>query len=125
MGAVVDLGPVRARRQVDRWREKISGVIDLNRRTFERLYDTGVLFSDDGARAGRDLLRAHQHLLEVSSVLDRIERTATKPGGRGRRGDALGSLYRELDGLLDRTQALTHRTGGHVARLRRCRSTAE
>lgn len=121
----MDLGPVRARRHVDRWREKISGVIDLNRRTFERLYDTGVLFSDDGARAGRDLLRAHQHLLEVSSVLDRIEKTATKPGGTGGKGDALGSLYRELDGLLDRTQALTHRTGAHVARMRRCRSTAE
>lgn len=119
---VANLGAVRARRQVDLWREKIASVIDLNRRTFDRLHASGALYSTEGARAGRDLLRAHEQLLKVTAVLDRIEKAAVKaPRPDGAR---LGTLYRRLDGLLDRTHALTHRSGGHVARLRRCRATS-
>ena len=113
---IILLADVRARRRLSTYQAKISNVLDSNRRAIGRLYTTGALFSRQGARAGRDLLLAHQHLLKVVSLLNRLADAGDVPAPRKPR--EVIALYRELDALLDRTSELTHRTGSYLARLR-------
>lgn len=110
---VVDLGQVRAKRRLLAYQNKICRALDSNRRSIGRLYATGLLFSYEGSRAGRDLLLAHQHLLKVVALLDRLR---ASPATRS--PTAANAAYRELDLLLERTGELTSRTGHYLARLR-------
>lgn len=114
--AVIDLAQERARRRLSVYEEKIGRVLESNQRAFGRLHDSGALFSDAGVRAGRDLLLAHQHLLRVRALLERLGRAGTRAQ---KRPSDVERVYAELDGLLDRTHALTHRTGHYLARLGR------
>jgi len=117
MADVVDLRTVRARVRVEAWRQKVERVMESNRRTIGKLYATGALFSRQGSRVGRDLLLAHQHLLKVNVLLDRLSDDGDVPAPR--KPAEREALYRELDALLDKTQAITHRSGDFLARLRR------
>ncbi|MHB8879588.1 MAG: hypothetical protein ACYC8T_38330, partial [Myxococcaceae bacterium] len=92
------------------------GVLDSNRKAIGRLYTSGALFSRQGARAGRDLLLAHQHLLKVVSLLNRLGDAGEVPSPR--QPAEIDAVYRELDLLLERTGELTDRTGHYLARLR-------
>ena len=91
--------------------------MESNQRTVGRLYATGALFSRQGTRVGRDLLLAHQHLLKISALLDRLANDGDVPAPRN--PAELEKLYLELDALLDRTQAITHRSGDFLSRLRK------
>ena len=113
---VVDLNEVRAHRRLSAYQDKIALVLDSNRCAIGRLYTTGALFSRQGARAGRDLLLAHQHLLKVVSLLNRLSSSGDVPAPR--RPTEVNAVFRELDLLLDRTSELTSRTGHYLARLR-------
>ncbi len=113
---MVNLSEVRAQRRLATYQAKISAVLDSNRRAIGRLYATGALFTRQGARAGRDLLLAHQHLLKVVSLLGRLSHSGAAPAPR--RPTEVNAVYRELDALLDRTSELTSRTGHFLARLR-------
>lgn len=113
---VVDFAQLRARHRLATWRRKIDVVVDSNRRAIGRLYSTGALFSAEGARIGRDLLLAHQNLLKVRKLLERLADDGVVPAPR-RPIDA-EAVYRELGALLDRTSTLTHRTGHYLSRLR-------
>lgn len=112
---VVNLCQAREERRVLSYREKMNRVLESNRGALERLYATGALFSKDGARAGRDLLLAHQHLLKVVSLLEHLADEGAVPPPR--RLDAVEAIYTELDALLARTSTLTQRTGHFLARL--------
>ena len=114
--AVVELSDFRAQRRLALYQEKIARVLESNRQAIGRLYTTGALFSRPGARAGRDLLLAHQHLLRVVSLLERLADEGDVPAPRT--AGQVDLVYLELDGLLDRTGELTHRTGVYLARLR-------
>ena len=116
LATVVQLADFRAQRRLDAYREQISSVLSSNRRAIAHLYTTGALFTRQGSRAGRDLLLAHQHLLKVASLLEQLSNTGDVPAPR--RPRETNALYRELDLLLDRTSALTRRTGHYLARLR-------
>lgn len=113
---VISFANAKAQRRLAGYREKIAFVIDSNRQAIGRLYTTGALFSRQGARAGRDLLLAHQHLLKVVSLLERLSDTGNVPAPRKPR--EIDAVYRELDLLLERTGELTARTGNYLARLR-------
>jgi hypothetical protein len=108
---VVRLSEVRARTQLEAYQEAIAAILASNRRTIGRLHASGALFSREGARAGRDLLLAHQHLLRVVALLQRLT-------GRARAGQpsATGRAHRELERLLERTSSLTERTGSYLGR---------
>ena len=114
---VVSLADARAERRLLVYRRKIDGVLDSNRKAIGRLYTSGALFSRQGSRAGRDLLLAHQHLLKVVSLLNRLTDTGEVPAPR--KPEEIEAIYRELDGLLERTGELTNRTGNFLTRLRR------
>lgn len=116
VAVVIDLADARARRRLARYGEKVNRVLEANRQAIGRLYTSGALFSHQGAKAGRDLLRAHQHMLRVVSLLDRLMDGGEVPAPR--RHEEICAVYEELDALLDRTSLLTTRTGSYLARLR-------
>lgn len=84
---------------------------EVNRRSLGRLFQSGLVFTRQGARLGRDLLLAHQHLLRVSDLLGRI---AELPEGAA--GGESSALYDEAQALLARTAELTARSGLVLAR---------
>jgi len=107
---VVDLAQARDARRLRELQDRCGAVDEVNRKALGRLFQTGLVFTRQGARLGRDLLLAHQHLLRVSDLLERI---AEMPAASA--GDA-AALYGEAQGLLARTVELTARTGLVLAR---------
>jgi hypothetical protein len=112
---VVHLSVIRAQSRLAAYQDAIGAVLAANRRTFGRLHDSGTLFSRDGARAGRDLLLAHQHLLRVVALLQRLSARVHLRGQAAL--ERLERAHRELDRLLERSSVLAERTGTHLARI--------
>jgi len=108
---VVDLSAARDARQLREFQARCRAADDLNRKALSRLYQSGLIYTRQGARLGRDLLLAHQHLLRVSDLLLRIGELA----GPAAAVDA-EQLYDEARDLLARTTKLTSRTGLVFAR---------
>jgi len=113
-GVVIQLAKLRAQRRLLAYQKRISQALESNRRSIGRLYTTGLIFSAEGSCAGRDLLLAHQHLLKVLALLNRL-----RSSGPGADPTSAEDAYRELDSLLEKTGELTHRTGHYLSRLRR------
>ncbi len=86
-------------------------VDELNRKSLARLFQSGLVYTRQGARLGRDLLLAHQHLLRVGDLLARISELPDGAAG----GEAT-ALYDEAQALLSRTAELTARSGLVLAR---------
>jgi hypothetical protein len=108
---VVDLARARDARRVRELQARCKGVDEVNRKALGRLFQTGLVFTRAGARLGRDLLLAHQHLLRAADLLARI---AELPGDTADADAA--ALYDEAQALLARTAELTARTGVVLAR---------
>ncbi len=108
---VVDLAQARDARRLRDLMSRCRAVDDVNRKSLGRLFQTNMIFTRQGARLGRDLLLAHQHLLRVTDLLSRI---ADLPE-TSHDADA-GSLYDEAQMLLARTAELTARSGLVLAR---------
>ena len=116
MNAVIDFAQERAQRRVQGYERKVTHVLDSNRRTIGRLFATGALFTRQGTKVGRDLLLAHQHMLRVMRLLQRLTRAVDPPAPD--RSESAEAVFQELDGLLERTSILTHRTGDYLAKLK-------
>ena len=108
---VVDLAQARDARRVRELQARCLAVDEVNRKSLARLFQSGLLYTRQGARLGRDLLLAQQHLLRVGDLLARI---AELPEG-STDGDA-AALYEEASALLARTADLTARSGLVLAR---------
>ena len=108
---VVDLSAARDARRLREFQARCRAVDEQNRKSLSRLYQSGLVYTRQGARLGRDLLLAHQHLLRVSDLLLRIGDIA----GPAAAVDA-EALYDEAGELLARTAKLTSRTGLVFAR---------
>jgi phosphate uptake regulator len=107
---VVDLATARSARRLRELQARCRAVDETNRKSLVRLFQTGLVYTRQGARLGRDLLLAHQHLLRVADLLARIcEADGAGPG-------ETTALYDEAQGLLARTAELTARTGLVLAR---------
>lgn len=106
---VVSLHEARLAQRLKGYRERLAKVLAGNKKAIGRLYTTGLLFSRDGSRAGRDLLLAHQHLLRVVTLLDRLSHSGDIPAPR--KPSEVDAIFVELDLLLERTGELTERTG--------------
>ncbi|HEX9052805.1 MAG TPA: hypothetical protein VF841_19920 [Anaeromyxobacter sp.] len=109
---VVDLAQARDARRLREIQARCRAVDEVNRRSLGRLFQSGLVFTRQGARLGRDLLLAHQHLLRVSDLLARI---ADLPEDAAD-GEA-SALYDEAQALLARTTELTARSGLVLARV--------
>ena len=108
---VVDLGAAREARRLRDFQGRCREVDDLNRRALARLFQGGLVYTRQGARLGRDLLLAHQHLLRVGDLLARIGELAGAAAS-----EEAQALYDEARALLRRTGKLTSRTGAVLAR---------
>jgi hypothetical protein len=112
----VSLSDVRHSRRLTTYREKLDRVLRTNKRSIGRLYTSGALFTRLGTRAGRDLLLAHEHLLRVVALLDRLSHQGDVPAPRA--AEEVDSIFNELDTLLDRTSDLTAHTSEILGELR-------
>jgi hypothetical protein len=108
---VVDLARARDARRLRDLVARCHAVDELNRRSLARLFQSGLLYTRQGARLGRDLLLAQQHLLRASDLVARIADLPAAPVG----GEA-EALYDEAQGLLARIAELTARSGVVLAR---------
>jgi len=111
---VVDLAAARDDRRLRDYQSRLGTVQETNRRALTRLFQSGVIFSRAGSRLGRDLLLAHQHLVKVADLLDRLTELER---GLGRDAEA-EALYAQVQGLLARTSELSARSDGLLARER-------
>ncbi len=108
---MVDLARARDARRLRELIARCRAVDEVNRKSIARLFQTGLVYTRQGARLGRDLLLAHQHLLRTSDLLARISELPAAPSD----GEA-SALYEEAQSLLARTAALTARSGLVLAR---------
>jgi hypothetical protein len=109
---VVDLALARDARRLRDFQARCMGVDEVNRKSLARLFQTGLIYTRHGARLGRELLLAHQHLLRVSDLLARIGELPEASAA-----DAT-ALYQEAHALLARTAELTARCNVVLARER-------
>jgi hypothetical protein len=107
--AVVDLSTVRALRRRELADRRVREAMEDNRAALSRLFSTGLIFTQKGARAGRDLLLAHQALLKVLDLFTRLGNvTGRADHGLNVRAE---EVFAHLDAQLARTAQLTARTG--------------
>ncbi|WP_373044219.1 hypothetical protein [Vulgatibacter sp.] len=106
---VVDLDAVRSHRRQRLYRARLRRVLDGNEQAVARLFHSGLLFTRQGTRAGRDLLLARQHLVRVGDLIHRL--------APGEELEGSEELFRELDELLEKSDRLASRTDEFVASL--------
>lgn len=113
LAPVVDLSSVRAEKRRQLAERRVRVVMDENRAALARLFSSGLIFTQKGARAGRDLLLAHQSLLKVVDVFARlIEPAADRDAALKSRAE---EVFAHLDAQLARTAQLTARTGDFLS----------
>ena len=111
--SVVNLAQVRQERRSDTAERRVRAVLDENRAALTRLFSSGLIFTQQGSRAGRELLSAHQALLRVADLFARLRED-------GREDDAQLKLraeeaFAQLDEQLKRSSELTARTGDFLS----------
>src|SRR6266851_789803 len=92
---VVDLSSVREERRRELAERRVRSVMDGNRAALTRLFASGLVFTQKGSRAARELLREHQTLQKLH---DRAE-----------------DVFARLDAQLARTAQLTARAGDFLS----------
>jgi len=106
---VVDLSSVRAQKRRELAERRVRDAMDENRAALSRLFASGLIFTQKGARAGRDLLLAHQTLLRTADLFARlVEPSARDDAALKHRAE---EVFAHLDAQLARTAQLTARTG--------------
>src|SRR5689334_18947326 len=107
--SIIDLASVRALRRRELAERRVRNAMDENRGALSRLFSTGLIFTQKGARAGRDLLLAHQALLRSADLFARlVEPSARDDAALKHRAE---EVFAHLDSQLARTAQLTARTG--------------
>lgn len=105
---VVSLADARRGQRLAAYRERLDRALKANRWAVGRLYASGTLFTRVGTRAGRDLLTAHEYLLRVVTLLDRLAHQGDVPAPTSPR--EVEAVFHELDTLLARTEELRTQT---------------
>ena len=111
--SIIDLASVRALRRRELAERRVRNAMDENRGALSRLFSTGLIFTQKGARAGRDLRLAHQALLRSADLFARLlDPMSRHDAALKQRAE---DLLAHLDGQLARTAQLTARTGEFLA----------
>jgi hypothetical protein len=116
LAPVVELSVARDERRLKDCEERLRAVVETNRTALGRLFQTGLIFTRAGARLGRDLLLAHQHLFQVMALLVRLGEGSPRRRA-GRRSDPeVEAIFAQVQALLARTSELSARSDGLIAR---------
>ena len=107
---VVDLSSVREERRRELAERRVHSVMDGNRAALTRLFASGLIFTQKGSRAGRELLREHQTLQKLVDLFARLG-DVRDLGLRDRAED----VFARLDAQLARTAQLTARAGDFLS----------
>jgi hypothetical protein len=108
---VVDFAAARGDRRLREAQLRLRGTVDSNRRALSRLFQSGLIFTRQGSRLGRELLLAHQHLVRAGDLLGRLG----EPAGSGRGAEA-EALFGQVQTLVARAAELSARSEGLLAR---------
>src|ERR1700682_4063640 len=106
---VGDLSSVRALRRHELAERRVRLAMDENRAALSRLFSSGLIFTQKGARAGRDLLLAHQALLRSADLFARLDEPSARDDAALKHRAV--ELLATLDAQIARTLQLTARTG--------------
>ena len=106
---VVDLSSIRAQRRREQAEDRVRGAMEDNRAALSRLFSTGLIFTQKGSRAGRDLLLAHQALLRTADLFARLDEPRSRDDAALKH--RAEEVFAHLDAQLARTTQLTARTG--------------
>ena len=107
---VVDLADARDGRRLRDLHLRMGRSLDRNKGALARLFQSGLLYTRTGARLGRELLLAHQHLLKAGDLLARVDDAG------GRRDPEVDALERQIVAVLERVDELYARSDGLLAR---------
>ncbi len=116
LAPIFDLAMARDERRLRECEARLRAVVEINRKALARLFQSGLIFTRAGARLGRDLLLAHQHLFRATALLARLGETSPRRRARGRRDTAAEALFAQVQALLARTSELSARSDGLLAR---------
>lgn len=114
-GRVVDLQGARRERRLELYRARLADRLGANRQTLETLSQAGTLFSPEGTRRGRALLKARQMLQRAGTLVELLAGEGVVPAPR--LPERIEEIYEELDALMARSDALFGRDEASVARL--------
>jgi hypothetical protein len=109
---VVSLQAVRQRRRRELAERRVRAVIDDNRAALGRLFSTGLIFTQQGSRAGRELLGAHQALLKIADLFAQLREERADDATLKLRVE---EAFVHLDEQLEKSAELAARTGEFVA----------
>jgi hypothetical protein len=109
--AVVNLGAVRQRRKRELAERRVRAVIVDNRAALGRLFNSGLIFTQQGSRAGRDLLGAHQALLKIADLFAQLREERGHGAALELRAE---EAFAHLDEQLEKSAELAARTGDFV-----------
>jgi hypothetical protein len=118
---VVDLGSAREARRLRDLEARCRVADELNRKSLANLFGSGMLYTRQGARLGRDLLLAQQLTFRVWELLARLAGPEdAAPGTPVERPDGSHAekLVREAGVLLGKIAELTARSEVVLARRR-------
>ena len=110
--SIVSLQAERERRTRALAERRVRAVLDDNRAALTRLFATGLIFTQQGSRAGRELLSAHQALLKVADLFAQLREDQVPGGALEVRVE---EAFAHLDEQLQKSAAITARTGEFVA----------
>jgi hypothetical protein len=108
---VFDLAQERILRRQKLAERRVRAVLDDNRAALSRLFATGLIFTQKGSRAGRELLGAHQALLKVVDLFARLDEGELDLRLKERSEE----IFEQLDAQLAHAAQLTVRTGEFLA----------
>src|SRR5438309_5246912 len=108
---VVDLSSVRQQRRRELADRRVRSVMDGNRAALTRLFASGLIFTQKGSRAARDLLREHQTPQKLVDLFARLGEARADAGLQTRAED----VFARLDAQLARTAQLTARAGDFLS----------
>ncbi len=113
--AVVDLQGARQTRRLELYRNRVTDRLKSCRTDMDTLYQGGNLFTPQGTRQGRALLKAHQLLQQSKGLVETLAGDGVVPAPR--LPENIEEVYAELDTLLARSDTLAGRQVASVARL--------
>ena len=108
---IVDLSSVRQQRRRELADRRVRSVMDGNRAALTRLFASGLIFTQKGSRAARDLLREHQTLQKLVDLFARLGEARADAGLQTRAEE----VFARLDAQLARTAQLTARAGDFLS----------